>query len=51
VRWKAGDAELVLAANLSDSTLNGMPAPRGAAQWREGGKQFGGPWSVCWSIA
>jgi malto-oligosyltrehalose trehalohydrolase len=54
VRWTflGSDEQLVLAANLSPTTVRGFPAERRHVLWREGecaGVRFG-PFAVRWSI-
>jgi malto-oligosyltrehalose trehalohydrolase len=52
VRWQLQGGELMLAANLSDASVDGFQACPGAALWEEGTPgadgRFG-PWSVRWS--
>ena len=54
VRWTVdAHTNLVLAANLSDCSVEGFPEPRGAVLWEEGPPRTGSllrPWSVCWSV-
>jgi hypothetical protein len=54
VRWRmAGDTELMLAANLRDSSTPGFAAPAGRVIWREGeagDSGIFGPFAVRWSI-
>jgi malto-oligosyltrehalose trehalohydrolase len=57
VRWSVGVAagELMLAANLSDATMDGFPPTTGRVLWCEGVAdhppgQFG-PWAVRWSLS
>jgi malto-oligosyltrehalose trehalohydrolase len=52
--WNADSSrQLVLAANLSDESLEGFPCPTGQVLWQEGAKRTGTimrPWSVCWTL-
>jgi malto-oligosyltrehalose trehalohydrolase len=48
VRWRIADAELMLAANLSDTPKTGFPEPAADVLWQEGGPVAGAPWTVCW---
>jgi hypothetical protein len=57
VHWSVGTAgsELMLAANLSDATVDGFPPASGRVLWWEGepnqnSGQFG-PWTVRWSLS
>lgn len=54
VRWKVNHRmELILSANLSDSTTDGFPIVGGTTLWQEGAEQPGSsmrPWSVLWSL-
>jgi malto-oligosyltrehalose trehalohydrolase len=57
VQWVIGDAgaELMLAANLSDASMNGFPAAAGRVLWRQGEPDHPpgsfGPWAVRWSVS
>jgi len=57
VRWSVGTTggELMLAANLSDATLDGFPPATGHVLWREAEPDHPpdrfGPWSVRWSLS
>jgi malto-oligosyltrehalose trehalohydrolase len=56
VRWPLdeGGGALLLAANLSDTSVTGFPATAGQVLWQEGAadaKDRFGPWTVRWSRA
>ncbi len=52
VRWRAGNAELELMANLSADPVRGFPSSTGAVLWTEGwfDGDRAGPWSVRWAL-
>ena len=54
VRWALGNGgELVLAANLSDNSVDGFPGTAGEILWQQGPGSVEGcmrPWSVSWSL-
>ena len=54
VSWKiADDGELILLANLCESSTDGFPAVDGEVLWQEGPEAVGSlmrPWSVRWAL-
>jgi malto-oligosyltrehalose trehalohydrolase len=53
VRWRAGDAELILSANLSDAAAHGFATASRHIIWQEGEVGDNGalaPWAVRWQI-
>ena len=54
VRWRLNSGgQLVLAANLSDDSMEGVPPAAGQVIWREGPEEAGSlfrPWTVRWSV-
>jgi maltooligosyltrehalose trehalohydrolase len=54
VHWQAGDAELILSANLSAAIVHGFPTEPGHVIWQEGDTGDDGafgPWTVHWRIS
>ncbi|HKF93527.1 MAG TPA: DUF3459 domain-containing protein, partial [Gammaproteobacteria bacterium] len=53
VNWRLGDeSQLILAANLSDVSVDGFPAAAGQAVWSEGeiSNSQAAPWTVLWRL-